>query len=39
MASAYGPAFAEEFGNFFPLITKYYVRYSITLALLAGAYP
>jgi hypothetical protein len=25
MASAYGPKFAEEFGNFFPLITKYYV--------------
>jgi hypothetical protein len=25
MASAYGPSFAEEFGNFFPLITKYYV--------------
>jgi hypothetical protein len=24
MASAYGPAFAEEFGNFYPLITKYY---------------
>jgi len=25
MASAYGPAFASQFGTFFPLITKYYV--------------
>lgn len=29
MASAYGPSFAEEFGNFFPLITKYYVSLSL----------